>query len=53
MDDASLVRAGSGQARVDRLSVRLELQADCYARVWAHHADKSRDILEACDTFSR
>jgi predicted metalloprotease len=31
------------------LSVRLELQADCLAGVWAHHADKARQILEAGD----
>jgi predicted metalloprotease len=33
----------------NRLSVRMELQADCFAGVWAHQAHKSRQILEAGD----
>ncbi len=31
------------------LSVRLELQADCLAGIWAHRADRTRQILEAGD----
>ncbi|NLG18691.1 MAG: hypothetical protein GX556_15275 [Fibrobacter sp.] len=33
----------------NRLSVKLELQADFLAGVWAHHAEKSKQILEAGD----
>ena len=33
----------------NKLSVMMELQADCFAGVWAHQADKSRQILEAGD----
>jgi uncharacterized protein len=31
------------------LSVRLELQADCFAGIWAHHNNKSKAILEPGD----
>ena len=37
------------QAGANALSVRLELQADCFAGVWAHHANKQRQLLETGD----
>jgi predicted metalloprotease len=36
-------------SEANKLSVRQELQADCFAGLWAHHADKARQILEQGD----
>jgi predicted metalloprotease len=42
-------RASGGAARANAMSVRLELQADCFAGVWGHHAQNQRQILEQGD----
>ncbi|MBP6901387.1 MAG: neutral zinc metallopeptidase [Burkholderiaceae bacterium] len=42
-------RRRASQAQANALSVRLELQADCLAGVWAFHAQRSRQILERGD----
>jgi predicted metalloprotease len=43
------MRRRVSEADGNALSVRQELQADCFAGVWAHHADKARQILETGD----
>ena len=42
-------RQRSPEREANRLSVLLELQADCLAGVWANHADRARSILERGD----
>ena len=42
-------QAKVGQTEANALSVRQELQADCFAGIWAHHADRSRRIIESGD----
>lgn len=51
------VRARASRTEVNRASVRLELQADCYGGVWAHHAGTMNqldagDVAEALKAAS-
>ncbi len=39
----------ASKAEANELSVRMELQADCFAGVWAKNAAQSRQLLEAGD----
>lgn len=42
-------RQNASEAEANALSVRQELQADCFAGIWAHNADRSRQLLETGD----
>ncbi|MDQ5843265.1 MAG: neutral zinc metallopeptidase [Thermoproteota archaeon] len=50
MEEVSIAQQqANSQVEANRLSVRLELLADCLAGVWAYNANRDRDILEQGD----
>lgn len=48
-DKVHTARQRMSEEQANQMQVRMELQADCLAGVWTHHAQKQRQILEQGD----
>lgn len=48
-EKVAAARQSGSEKAANAMSVKLELQADCFAGVWAFHANRSRHILEQGD----
>jgi predicted metalloprotease len=48
-DKVRQLQESGSEKQANALSVRMELQADCFAGVWANHANQTRKILEQGD----
>lgn len=49
LDRVQAMKGRVSQEDANALQVLVELQADCYAGVWANHAESQRDLLEHGD----
>ena len=51
-DKVRAAQENASHAQANQLSVKLELQADCFAGVWARNAEASKHFLEQGDIES-
>ena len=49
LEKSTRMKQRMGKSDANAMQVKIELQADCYAGIWAHHAHKMKNILEEGD----
>ena len=49
LEKAHSFQGRASEADANAMQVRVELQADCFAGIWAHYADSARQLVEAGD----
>jgi len=49
LSQANAIRQRASPEQSNQISVRIELQADCYSGIWAHHAQENLGTLEQGD----